>query len=268
MILEYFVAIVGALAVVYAGISKFLQNKLIDRTKVEKFQAKTNKLNEEMKKAKERGNQTEIDDIMKKQIGMMSESKDLMIDQFKPMIAIIAVFICFTSLVGFIDPTVKDDFSVSLYDNGLDCDKTADDKVFSGCVGLNSTNYGKWTITAKSYRNGAEVGSNSTFFSYVTESDDSYIEAPHGESLILETDKNRYNEGDRVVLYANANSVNEVKATLDYGTHFRVDLPLSIPILNINRIYQPYWWFIMISLISNIVLSLVLNKQKKKEATS
>jgi hypothetical protein len=44
-----------------------------------------------------------------------------------------------------------------------------------------------------------------------------------------------------------------------------VDLPIAIPILNVQTIYQPYWWFILISLITNLSLSVALGKLRKKK---
>ncbi len=264
MILEHFIALVGILAIIYAAIAKFLQNKLVDRSLVEGVQAKSKKLSEEFKKAKEKGNQKEMDAIMKKQMEVLPEMNKVMFAQFKPMIIIIGIFLAFTWVVGQVDPTTHDDVVISLADNGIGCDEQADDGIYSACYRMNGTNFGKWTITAKSFRNGAEAGTNSTYVSYVTETDDTYLEDPKGDPLVLSTDKKRYEESEEMVITADAASVSEVRATLDSGTHFRVDLPFTIPIFNVQRIYQPYWWFILISLVSNLTLSLAISQAKKR----
>jgi len=61
--------------------------------------------------------------------------------------------------------------------------------------------------------------------------------------------------------------VDNVEAILSNGTYFRVDLPITIPIINWKSIYQPYVWFIFISFILNLVLGLITNKKvvKKEE---
>ena len=264
MVLEYFTALVGVLAVIYAGVAKFLQNKLVDRSMVEGVQAKSKKLNEEFKKAKEKGNQAEMDRIMKKQMEVLPEMNKVMFAQFKPMIIIIGVFLVFTWVVGIVDPTTQDDFTVRLYDNGEGCDAIAEDGIYSACFDLNGSTYGKWNVKVKSFRNGAEVGSNSTFFSYSEETDDNYVENPKGEPLVVGTDKRNYAAGEDVAVFAEAADVTKVEAVVDSGTSFRVDLPIAIPILNVHRIYQPYWWFILISLISNLSLSVIIGQARKR----
>ena len=43
-----------------------------------------------------------------------------------------------------------------------------------------------------------------------------------------------------------------------------MDLPLTIPIVNIKRIYQPSAWFIIISIITNLLLSFAISQYYKK----
>ncbi len=262
MVPEIFTLLVGLLAVVYAGVAKFIQNKLVDRSKVEEMQKESRQLSQDFKKAKERGNQAEMDKIMKKQMEMLPKMNKVMLSQFKPMIFILAIFFAFTWLVGQVNPTLEDDIKVSLLDNGLGCDKTAGDGIYSACIA--PENEGKWVAHVRSYRNGAEVGYDSTYFSYDEDIDDTYLENPRGEPLAVSTDKRDYYAGETVELYAQADDVSAVEATLDNGTAFRVDLPFTIPIFNVQRIYQPYWWFILISLISNLSIGFVLGRMKKK----
>ena len=59
-------------------------------------------------------------------------------------------------------------------------------------------------------------------------------------------------------------NVDSMDAVISNGTYFRVDLPLTIPVFNVQSIYQPYWWFILVSVIANLSLSLVLSRLKKK----
>ncbi len=259
---ELFTALVGVLAIVYAGTAKFIQNKLIDRSKIKAIQEESKRLNEDMKKAKERNDKAAIDKIMKKQMEFLPKMNTMMFAQFKPMIFVLAIFFAFTWMIGQIDPTVSDDIKIQLLDDGHGCDDVAEDGVYSGC--LEPENSGKWIANVRAYRNGAEVGHNSTFFAYAKEIDDSYLENPVGESIIVNTDKKNYDSGETVRIYASANDVSMVEARLDNATAFRVDLPLTIPILNVSRIYQPYWFFILISLISNLGIGFVLGKLQKK----
>lgn len=263
MILEFFTALVGLLAIAYAGIAKFIQNKLIDRSEIEGIQAESKELNEKLKKAKERNDQKEIERIMKKQMEFLPKMNKVMVGQFKPMIYILAVFFVFTWAIGHIDPHLEDDITVTLKDNGLGCDLAENDGIYSACVEPHNT--GKWVAHVKSFKNGGETGSNSTYFLYGADSDDTYVDGPRGNPLVVSTDKMEYSEGETVSLYARASDVSNVEATLDNATAFRVDLPITIPVLNVTRIYQPYWWFILVSLISNLSLGFAIGKLKKKD---
>lgn len=263
MFLEFFTALVGVLAIVYAGIAKFIQNKLVDRSEIEGIQAESKELNAKLKKAKERNDQKEIERIMKRQMEFLPKMNKVMMAQFKPMIYILAVFFAFTWMIGQIDPHLEDDITITLKDNGLDCDLTENDGIYSACVEPENT--GKWVALVKSFKNGGETGSNSTYFSYGADTEDTYVEDPKGNPLAVSTDKKEYSDGETVSIYAEADDVSNVEATLDNATAFRVDLPITIPVLNVTRIYQPYWWFILVSLISNLSLGFVIGKMKKKD---
>jgi hypothetical protein len=262
MVLEIFTTLVGVLAVIYAGFAKFIQNKLVDKSKVEGMQKRSKELNAEFKKAKEKGNQKEMDAIMKKQMAFLPEMNKVMLGQFKPMIFILVLFFAFTWVVGQIDPNIQDDIKIVLLDDGNGCDVIAQDGIYSACV--TPENSGKWVANVKSFKNGAETGSNFTYFVYDAISDDTYTEEPMGNAIVASTDKKSYSKGETVKLFAETTDASSVEATLDSATSFRVDLPITIPILNVQRIYQPYWWFILISLIANLSLSLILSKLKKK----
>ena len=85
-----------------------------------------------------------------------------------------------------------------------------------------------------------------------------------GESVVVSTDKKHYIVGERVAVIAETSDTTNVEAVMDNGTSFRVDLPLTIPVLNVQRIYQPYWWFILVSLIANISLSIIIGQARKR----
>lgn len=266
MVFEIFTALVAFLAASYAAIAKYLQNRLVDRKEVEEIQAESKRLNEELKKAQENKNQKKMDEIMKKQMDFLPKMNKMMMAQFKPMFFILAIFFAFTWVVGHIDPSVKDDIEINMSDDGKGCDAIADDKIFSTCYILENTNYGKWGFAAKAFVENSELGYNSTYFNYNSNTTDTFTEAPKGQPLIVSTDKGAYLPGETVKLYAQNDNATNVKAILNNGTSFYVDLPFSIPIINVQRIQQPYWWFIFISLISNLSISLVMGRLQKKTA--
>lgn len=261
MDLQLYIIIVALVAVVYATTTRVLQLKLVDRKQMDQVQKESKELNAELKKAKERNDQAAMDRIMKQQMELLPKMNKAMLQQFKPMIVIIGLFFIFTHAIGYINPVVADDVSIVMNDDGTGCDLVAGDKIYSACYEISGNDYGKWTFSALAYSEGKEIGLNHTYFFYGERDTDTYVERGWGDQQIgLSTDKPLYQAGDTVHLYANAPTANGMKATLDHGTWFYVDLPVTIPIFNVQRIYQPYWWFILISLILGLIISFLLKK--------
>ncbi|HSB46529.1 MAG TPA: EMC3/TMCO1 family protein [Candidatus Bilamarchaeum sp.] len=265
MVFEIFTALVAFLAVAYAGITKFVQNKLIDRSEMEGLQKESKRLSEEFDKAKKANDKKKMDRIMKEQMEFFPKMNKAMMGQFKPMAVILIVFFAFTWVVGQLDPAVKDDIAINMTDDGSGCDALAGDGIFTACHTLESENEGRWVVSAKAYRGGSELGANSTAFAYVAGSPEGYLENPHGEQILLSTDKQVYSKGDEARIYANA-TADRIEARLDSGTAFSVELPFTIPLINVKTIHQPYWWFISISLVTNLTLTFVMGRLGKKGA--
>lgn len=288
MAFEIYIALVTFVALVYACIARFIQNKMIDRKEMEAIQKESRDLSAAYEKASKAKDKKKMDEILQQQMDFLPRMNKAMMGQFKPMFIILIVFALFTGLVTQIDPTVKDDIHLNLTDDGRGCDRVAGDGIFSGCYHLDpaNTNYGKWTITANIYENGANLGHNQTYFLYNPNPDnaDTYTERGVGEAMQVLTDKMQYAPGGNVSIYvvpANMTAgssflfiqtaaprqmhIDHVEAVLSNGTYFRVDLPFSIPIVNIDRIYQPYTWFIMISLIANLTLSFAMSQYERMQ---
>jgi len=203
--------------------------------------------------------------VMQKQMKFLPKMNKVMFSQFKPMIVILALFGGFMWGLGYIDPAPHDDITIMLADDGAGCDKEAGDGIYSGCYMLEGMNYGKWGYTAKALDGDTEIGTNSTYFRYNSDVNDTFAEAPKGEPVQLSTDKEDYYPGETVKLYAQSPKATAIKAVLDNGTYFSVELPLTIPLVNVKTIYQPYWWFILISLITNLSLSIAMKQLGKKK---
>ena len=266
MVFETFAALVGLLAVVYACMTRFIQSKLIDRSKIEGIQAESKKLSKEFEEAKKKGNKKKMDEVMKKQMEFLPKMNQMMIAQFKPMIFILALFFVFTWGVGQINPLVKDDITITMVDDGSGCDADAGDGTYSACYKIGDTNYGKWVFSARAMDGDNEIGQNSTYFLYNSDDlSDTFTEAPGGEPVDVSTDKTTYYEGETVKLYAKSEKAGGMEATLDNGTSFHVDLPIEIPIINVKRIQQPYWWFILVSLIVNLSVSFTMGRLRKRK---
>jgi len=266
MSFELFIGLVTVLSLVYVGISKFIQDKLTDKKAMTGMQAESKRLNDEFEAAKKRDDKARMDQIMKEQMEFLPKMNSVMFSQFKPMIVVLGVFLILTWGVGQIDPTVKDDIRLGMKDDGFGCDLKAGDGVFSACFELPAdANIGKWQYSAKAINDGGgEIGHNSTYFLVGTDKvQNIYTDAPRGEAVSLSTDKAEYKTGDTVKLFASNPKAASMEAIMDNGTVFFVDLPFTIPILNVQRIYQPYWWFIFVSLVGNLGVSLVMAIRNK-----
>ena len=205
-----------------------------------------------------------MDEIMEKQMEFLPRMNSMMFKQFKPMLVILVIFFAFTWLLTYLDPTVKDDIFLNLTDDGKGCDLVAGDGNFTGCYKFDSASYGKWMITVKSMNGGSELGRNSTFILYGSNVSDNFAEGPKGEPVAISADKQYYSPGDTMRLTASSPQPGTgMAAELDNGTSFKVDLPFTIPLINVQRIQQPYWWFIFVSLITNLAASLVMGQLDK-----
>lgn len=252
---------------------------------MEAIQAESRRLNEEFQKAQKANDRKRMDRAMEKQMEFLPRMNKVMFKQFRPMFAIIIVFGAFMWAVNEIDPFTKDDITIELTDGGGGCDPVAGDGVFTGCYLLENGSAGKWTVHARAFEGSGEIASKEALFFLGAEGDrDTYVEEGKGEAMDLRTDKQEYMPGEEVVITAvpasmtkgsefiiqlaapRETSVDRVSARLSAGTYFRADLPIELPLLNIRSFYQPYWWFIFVSLIVNLGASFVLKQAKGKAA--
>ena len=269
MIFDTFIALVAFLALAYAAVSRYIQNRLVDKREMEAIQAESRALSDEMKKAQERKDEARVQELMKEQMEFLPKMNKVMFAQFKPMIFILGIFFCLTWVIGQADPTIKDDIMLNMSDDGRGCDAAAGDGTYSACHLPGGASTGKWMVTAHSIRNGAEVGTNYSWFAYGADARDGFTEASKGDGIVISTDKTAYSAGETVKLYARpAAKPDSVRATLDNGTSFYVDLPMQIPLLNVQRIQQPYWWFIFISFIASLGITVVLGQLDKRKKES
>ena len=262
---ENFVLIVAVAAIFYALIARGIQAKLINKEAMKEVQSESKRISTELKLANDAGDKIKADALMKEQMDLFPKMNKVMFAQFKPMIVIIGVLMLFNFAISHFDPTDDDDIIVNLMDNGLNCDTVAADGIYSACYDINGDNYGKWVIAARAMQGESELGLNYTYFLYnIDKTDDTFVEAPHGEPFSIETDKDAYYQFDKIVLTSTAPlKADRVEAKLSNGTNFYVDLPFTIPILNVQRIQQPYWWFIFVAMIGGLIISLAYGQLQK-----
>lgn len=258
-----YAAFVTIMAVIYSFAVRELQYRFGNRKETEEFQRKSKELNDQMKEASKRKDQAKIEELMKKQTELLPEMNKIMMGQFKMMIPILIIFFALTWVVSNFDQTIQDDITITLMDNGAGCDALAGDRVFSACYLPESKNYGAWAVEVKSFgQNNASIGENSTYFIYGTGDEEPYFKGPKGEPVSVYLSKQRYAAGEEIAIYAKSGSAASMVAHLDNGTRFYVDLPFTIPIINVKRINEAYWWFIFVSIISGLVISFIMGKIK------
>lgn len=261
---DNFVLIVTIVALIYSVCVRALQFKLGNQKEMEALNKETKELNKEYKKASEEKNQAKMEAIMKKQQAVFPKMGKTMMGQFKVMAVVIVIFLGVTWVLSSVDPFQKDDALISLVDDGFGCDSTAGDLIYSGCYDLSGDNFGSWVVTVNAYK-GDIFAQNSTGFDYKETTEGPLFLEIKGEPVGVSTDKEKYLPGETVKVIAHLSEKPEkVEARFNLGTWFYVDLPFTIPILNIQRIHQPYWWFITVTIVSGLIITPIYKKIHKK----
>ncbi|MBI5223642.1 DUF106 domain-containing protein [Candidatus Micrarchaeota archaeon] len=280
---EYYIYLVAVLAMGYAGIALFIQNKFVDRKKMNDVQQKSNALNAELKIAQKNNDKKKMDQIMEKQMELFPEMNNAMMGSMKVSMVVLVVFLLVAQVLTYLDPFIKDDQILLLKDDGVGCDKFASDGVYSGCFTNISGNYTSAIISGKIIKKGflgfgeQPAGTNITQIYFdIPQQPDPDIERSNGgeiPTMILEKQTYTHNENIRIELKPKNNDTTDIikaEAVFDNGSAFAVDLPVAIPINGEKRIHQPYWWFILISVICNLCGSMIMGRitktnQKKNE---
>jgi hypothetical protein len=258
-----FAVFVTIAALIYAFIARELQYRFGNRKEMEDFQAKAKILTDEMNDAAKRKDSKKIDELMIKQAEHMKQMTGMMLGSFKVMFLVLGVFFVMTWGVSQLDPTIKDDITIKLLDDGKGCDLTANDGNFTVCYTPKSTN-GTWSVFVKANKaDGGEFGENGTYFYYAVNDSQAYAKGPKAAPVGVSAEPKLVPSGGQVTITAAANGASEVYATLDNGTRFYVDLPIAIPILDVKRINETYWWFIFTALIGGLVISYILGQLRK-----
>lgn len=258
-----FVLLVALIAIVYASLVRFVQNKLVDKSEMEALQAESKLLDIEEKAARERKDQRKIDEILQKKLELFPKMNKILLSQFKPMIFILGIFFVVSFILGQLDPNPLDDVKIPLTKDGYGCTNYVQSDNFSACFKLPSSPIGHWQVTAVSLRNKEQVGSASAAFFLQNDSYDQWFEPKKGEIVEVSVDKKIYEENDIVFVTAKSPSATEMIAVFDSGTSFDVNLPFTIPLLNIKHLTSPTSWLILVSLLFNILVGMFTKKVTK-----
>ncbi|MBU0586022.1 TMCO1/EMC3 family protein [Candidatus Micrarchaeota archaeon] len=255
-----FLYIVTGLALVYALSIRIVQNFLMDKKLVKEVQEDSKRINEFYKEAMKSNDKARIDEAAKMNETLMPKMQKMLFGQMKMMFATILVFLAFSWIIGHIDPTVNDDIMMNM---------TAGASNQHSSFILNNASTGFWYVTVKAYNGDNEIAFNQTVF-YVNQKTDQIIwEQTRGQGMTVSTSKEVYSNGDSVEIFASdVPEATRYVAIADHGNRFYMDLPFTIPILNLKRIYDAQSWFIFSAVILGLILtpivSFIMNKFQKQ----
>lgn len=272
----YYIIVVALLAAVYAAVIRVVQNRLINRGAMQELQKQSQAFNDEYKKASQRKDQPAMDRIMKQQMDLFPRMNALMMEQFKAMAVILLVFFAFNWTAGHFDPTVQDDIGIEARDNGQGCDRAAADGVFGACVPAGAA-HGVEVAHATAFAGGSTRAQNATAFLWGNNAGGgngnrtqegaetpSNVYVPHPSANLFSAvlpflfpppGTLSIEEADGALRVTPPSGTDRVEIRLDNSTRFFVDLPFTIPLINVQRIYEPYWWFIFVALIAGLAYS-------------
>ncbi len=266
MLEENFPLLIALVALLYSLITRVLQFKLGNQKEMEALQKQSKVLNEEFKQAQKDENQARMDLIMEKQKAHLGKMGPMMMGQFKVMAVILVFFFGFMWVIDAINPFVQDDILLRLVDDGSGCDSIPGDSIYSGCHTLsNIDNVGPWVATVSAYDSGGgEFAKDSTYFIHQDGLPDLLPLVKEKDPIEVNVEKTHYSTGETVKITAiPSKNASKLTAVLNNATWFYVDLPFTIPLLNVQRISQPYWWFIFVTIIAGLIITPLYKKYRK-----
>lgn len=279
---------VAVLALIYSVFSRFVQQKFGNQKDMKEFQENSKRLQKEFEDATKANDKKRTEEVMQKQMANFSIMNKALFGQFKIMAIVLVAFFGFMFIANTFDPAVADDFTINLVDDGMGCDVSAGDGVFSACV-VPDTAFGPWLahvtvhvescsqVDAKEFvlracdpNRGEVIQENFAWFSYGKKNGDAFYSKPADDKMLNVSFANTFvSQGGKTVLYAKPTKGEKVLVTakINRGTWFYIDLPFTIPIINVQRLNDPNGWFIFVSIVFGISTSLVMgqiNKLKNK----
>ena len=266
----FFIILVAA---IYVVIVNFAQARIGGKNRLVVLQQEMRENQKKMIEATKNKNTAESDALMNQYWKMTSE---LMGIQLKLTGVFLVVFLSLAALFPYIEPTGNDDISLQLYDNGLaaNCDLLAGDGLYSGCLALpKNTNKGAWVVDIHLKSSSNETLAKNATALYVDggKPEDIWLQASSQNGLFdgllgktahyvnITADKANVTRGETIPLHATASSLPEgarMEAVANSGTFLYLDLPFSIPLINIRRIIGSYGLFIFLAFVISMVYSI------------
>jgi len=197
--------------------------------------------------------------------------------QMQMFVVLIGALLLLSYAFPLVEPGTKDDVRLPLFDDGLaaHCDAAAGDGAFSNCYALPSdAAKGAWMVDFYIHSSSGEslARQGAPLYYEGGKPEDIWLQTATQNGLLdgflgkvayhlnVSTGKQNYSAGETVSLSASSVPAlqpgSKLEAVIDSGTFFHVDLPFSIPLLNIRRIIGSYGVFIFSAFVLSIVYSI------------
>ena len=264
---------VALLAAVYVVITTTIQTNIGGKNRLKNIQEEMKNVQLQLMEASKGSDAAASDAVMKKYWDLTGE---LMKVQFQMLAVLLVILFVFMAIFPHFEPGGEDDLRAQLLDDGLaaHCDAVQGDGVYSGCFAIPAgAATGAWVADVHLYSAGNESLAKNGTALYVEKGapEDIWIQ-PASQSGFLDgllgktayrinatTDRQNVTRGQKVALYASVSpappSGSRMEGSLNMGTFYYVDLPITIPLINIRRIIGSYGVFLFAAFVISILYS-------------
>jgi len=272
-------------AVAYVALSTTIQSNIGGKNRLKALQEEMKDVQLRLMAASKGKDAAESDAVMKKYWDLTGE---LMKIQFQMLAVLLIVLFVFMAAFPHVEPGAHDDIRAQLFDDGLaaHCDALAGDGIHSNCFAIPAdAAKGAWVADVFIYSPGNETlaRNGAALFVEGGAPDDVWLQ-PSSQSGIIDglMGKTAYalnvsasaanvTRGGSVAVYASpAPALGKgarLEAALNAGTFYHIDLPFTIPLINIRRIIGSYGVFLFAAFVIGIAYSIgkaIYAKMKKK----
>jgi hypothetical protein len=267
-----YLAFLAVLAVIYVAVFNYAQGKIGGARNMRALQAEMRDVQKGMTDAAKSKDEKALNAAIDRNWKMTME---LLVLQMKLMVVILGIFIPLSLFFPLVEPGTNDDIRMIMADDGLvsHCDSIANDSTYSACLSIpaNAT-IGAWTVDAHllSPQNESLSRNATALFCKGGVPEDVWLQASTQSGLFdVMTGKKQYSlnitgtkacePGGAVLLQSHASALPQgarIEAVANSGTFFYLDLPITIPLINIRRIIGSYGIFIFLVFVASMAYGL------------
>ena len=260
-------------ASLYVAVTAFVQNNVGGKGRLQALQKEIQQLQKAMTEAAKNKKEKEMDAAIAQNWKLTGELMSIQTQLFAVLIVLL-----FSLALAFphIEPGAADDVRLQLFDDGLasHCDAAAMDGIYSNCYTIpTGAAKGAWVVDAYLYSASNETLSRNATAIYVEggNASDIWLQASAQTGLIdgflgkvphylgVSTDRGNYSEGDTAAIRATGSPAlpeGRLEANVDSGTFFHVDVPFTLPLINIRRIIGSYGVFLFFAFLIGMAYSI------------